>query len=110
MALTLTASLDQVNAAFNGQNELIIMKKNILYAQSGGVTPVINATACGVIETARKHRDRIGKVLAGKDGIIGVLRERRHPLLRARSRCFNARPANWVRAWARRRAGSTAAR
>jgi 6-phosphofructokinase 1 len=51
------------------------MKKNILYAQSGGVTPVINATACGVIETARKHRDRIGKVLAGRDGIIGVLHE-----------------------------------
>ncbi len=51
------------------------MKKNILYAQSGGVTPVINATACGVIETARQHKDRIGKVLAGKDGIIGVLRE-----------------------------------
>jgi 6-phosphofructokinase 1 len=51
------------------------MKKNILYAQSGGVTPVINATACGVIQTAAKHRDRIGKVLAGKDGIIGVLRE-----------------------------------
>jgi 6-phosphofructokinase 1 len=51
------------------------MKKNILYAQSGGVTPVINATACGVIETARRHRDRIGKVFAGKDGIIGVLRE-----------------------------------
>ena len=51
------------------------MLKNILYAQSGGVTPVINATACGVIETARKHRDRIGKVLAGKDGIIGILRE-----------------------------------
>jgi 6-phosphofructokinase 1 len=51
------------------------MKKNILYAQSGGVTPVINATACGVIETARNHRDRIGKVYAGKDGIIGVLRE-----------------------------------
>ena len=51
------------------------MKMNILYAQSGGVTPVINATACGVIETARKHRDRIGKVYAGMDGIIGVLRE-----------------------------------
>jgi len=51
------------------------MLKNILYAQSGGVTPVINATACGVIETAREHRDRIGKVLAGKDGIIGILRE-----------------------------------
>jgi 6-phosphofructokinase 1 len=51
------------------------MKKNILYAQSGGVTPVINATACGVIETARKHPGRIGKVYAGKDGIIGILRE-----------------------------------
>jgi 6-phosphofructokinase 1 len=51
------------------------MKKNILYAQSGGVTPVINATACGVIETARQNRDRIGKVFAGKDGIIGILQE-----------------------------------
>lgn len=51
------------------------MKKNILYAQSGGVTPVINATACGVIETARQNRDKVGKVLAGKDGIIGILRE-----------------------------------
>jgi 6-phosphofructokinase len=51
------------------------MKKNILYAQSGGVTPVINATACGVIETARSNRDRIGKVYAGKDGIIGILKE-----------------------------------
>jgi len=51
------------------------MKKNILYAQSGGVTPVINATACGVIEAAAKNSDRVGKVLAGKDGIIGVLRE-----------------------------------
>lgn len=51
------------------------MKKNILYAQSGGVTPVINATACGVIETARNNRDKIGKVYAGKDGIIGVLKE-----------------------------------
>jgi 6-phosphofructokinase 1 len=51
------------------------MKKNILYAQSGGVTPVINATACGVIETARENGDRIGKVFAGKDGIIGVLKE-----------------------------------
>jgi 6-phosphofructokinase 1 len=51
------------------------MKQNILYAQSGGVTPVINATACGVIETARQNRSRIGKVLAAKDGIIGALRE-----------------------------------
>mgnify|MGYP000620966829 CR=1 FL=1 len=51
------------------------MKKNILYAQSGGVTPVINATACGVIETARKHRDKIKNVYAGRNGIIGALVE-----------------------------------
>jgi 6-phosphofructokinase 1 len=50
-------------------------KKNALYAQSGGVTSVINASACGVIETARQHRDRIGKVYAGRNGIIGALRE-----------------------------------
>lgn len=50
-------------------------KKNILYAQSGGVTPVINTTACGVIETARENRQKIGRVLAGKDGIIGILNE-----------------------------------
>ncbi|MCB1643840.1 MAG: 6-phosphofructokinase, partial [Pseudomonadales bacterium] len=48
--------------------------KNIFYAQSGGVTSVINASACGVIETARKHR-KLGKVLAGKNGILGALRE-----------------------------------
>ncbi len=51
------------------------MKKNLLYAQSGGVTPVINATACGVIETAREHKDKIGKVYAGRNGIIGALTE-----------------------------------
>jgi 6-phosphofructokinase 1 len=50
-------------------------KKNAFYAQSGGVTAVINASAAGVIETARKHRDRIGKVYAGRDGIIGALTE-----------------------------------
>ncbi|MEM8562951.1 MAG: 6-phosphofructokinase [Pseudomonadota bacterium] len=50
-------------------------KKNAFYAQSGGVTAVINASACGVIETAAKHRDHIGKVLAGRNGIIGALRE-----------------------------------
>jgi 6-phosphofructokinase 1 len=49
--------------------------RNALYAQSGGVTAVINATACGVIETARKYRGKIGKVYAGRDGIIGVLTE-----------------------------------
>jgi ATP-dependent phosphofructokinase / diphosphate-dependent phosphofructokinase len=49
--------------------------KNALYAQSGGVTAVINASACGVLETARKFKSRIGKVYAGRDGIIGVLTE-----------------------------------
>ena len=50
-------------------------KKNIFYAQSGGVTAVINATACGVIETARSKRGRLGKVLAGRNGILGALTE-----------------------------------
>jgi 6-phosphofructokinase len=49
--------------------------KNAFYAQSGGVTAVINASACGVIETARKHRDKIAKVYAGRHGIIGALTE-----------------------------------
>src|SRR5258706_5874079 len=49
--------------------------KNAFYAQSGGVTAVINATACAVIETARKHKNQIGKVYAGRDGIIGALTE-----------------------------------
>jgi 6-phosphofructokinase 1 len=50
-------------------------KRNAFYAQSGGVTAVINASACGVIETARAHRSRIGKVYAGRNGIIGALTE-----------------------------------
>jgi 6-phosphofructokinase 1 len=49
--------------------------RNAFYAQSGGVTAVINASAAGVIETARKHKDRIGKVYAGRNGIIGALTE-----------------------------------
>ncbi len=52
-----------------------IRKKNAFYAQSGGVTAVINASAAGVIETARKHKDKIGKVYAGRNGIIGALTE-----------------------------------
>ena len=50
------------------------MAKNVFYAQSGGVTAVINASACGVIEAARKEKS-LGKVYAGKNGIIGALRE-----------------------------------
>src|SRR6202008_3689453 len=50
-------------------------KRNVFYAQSGGVTAVINASAAGVIETARNQRERIGKVYAGRNGIIGALTE-----------------------------------
>jgi 6-phosphofructokinase 1 len=49
--------------------------KNAFYAQSGGVTAVINATACGLIQEARRHPEKIGKVFAGRDGIIGALTE-----------------------------------
>jgi ATP-dependent phosphofructokinase / diphosphate-dependent phosphofructokinase len=49
--------------------------KNAFYAQSGGVTAVINATACGVLETARRYSHEIGKVYAGRNGIIGALTE-----------------------------------
>jgi 6-phosphofructokinase 1 len=51
------------------------MKKNVFYAQSGGVTAVINASACGVIEAARKHKNKLGKVYAGRNGILGALTE-----------------------------------
>ena len=50
-------------------------KRNAFYAQSGGVTAVINASACGVIETARRHKERIGRLYAGRNGIIGALTE-----------------------------------
>ncbi len=50
-------------------------KRNAFYAQSGGVTAVINATACGVIQAARQHGDAIGAVYAGRNGIIGALTE-----------------------------------
>ncbi len=49
--------------------------KNVFYAQSGGATAVINATACGLIQTARQHSDRIGKVYAGQHGIVGAITE-----------------------------------
>ncbi|MEO8739571.1 MAG: 6-phosphofructokinase [Casimicrobiaceae bacterium] len=50
-------------------------RRNALYAQSGGVTAVINVTACAVIQTARANRARMGKVYAGRNGIIGALTE-----------------------------------
>src|ERR1700736_4525296 len=49
--------------------------KNAFYAQSGGVTAVINASACGLLETARKYPKRIAKVYAGRHGILGALTE-----------------------------------
>ncbi len=61
--------------AAKSQQENKMNKRNAFYAQSGGVTAVINASACGVIETARRHRGVIGKVYAGRNGIIGALRE-----------------------------------
>jgi 6-phosphofructokinase len=51
------------------------MPLNAFYAQSGGVTSVINASACGVIETARRYPERIGNVYAGRNGILGALAE-----------------------------------
>jgi len=50
-------------------------QKNAFYAQSGGVTSVINASACGVIQTAKLYPEHIGTVYAGRNGIIGALRE-----------------------------------
>jgi 6-phosphofructokinase 1 len=50
-------------------------RKNAFYAQSGGVSAVINASACGVLQTARRYSDQIAKVYAGRNGIIGALTE-----------------------------------
>jgi len=50
-------------------------KRNAFYAQSGGVTATINASAAGVIQTVRRHRTQIGKLYAGRNGIIGALTE-----------------------------------
>ena len=51
------------------------MKGNIFYAQSGGVTPVINATAAGLIDAYFKNKNYFGKLYVGKNGILGALRE-----------------------------------
>ena len=50
-------------------------KRNAFYAQSGGVTSVINASACGVIEACRANKDKIGTLYAGQNGILGALHE-----------------------------------
>jgi 6-phosphofructokinase 1 len=51
------------------------MKPNALVAQSGGPSPVINASLQGVVEACFAHPDRIGKVYAAWHGIEGVLLE-----------------------------------
>ena len=71
--------------------------KNAFYAQSGGVTAVINASACGVIETARSNRQQIGKVYAGRNGIIGALNE---DLSWMAFPARSPRPSNLIHAWA----------
>ena len=53
----------------------MIYEKKAFYAQSGGVTAVINASACGVIEACRSHSDTIGELFAGQNGIVGALQE-----------------------------------
>ena len=45
-------------------------KRNVLYAQSGGVTAVINASACGVIETARKHKEIFGRIILSIENVV----------------------------------------
>lgn len=50
-------------------------KHNLFYAQSGGMTAVINATAAGVMQAAHDARAEIGRVYAGCNGILGALRE-----------------------------------
>ena len=51
------------------------MKKNVFYAQSGGVTPVINATAAGIIDYLSENKSLFGKLFIGKNGIAGALKE-----------------------------------
>jgi len=69
----LTKAFSQRSLGIIIENPMTI--KNAFYAQSGGVTAVINATASAVIETARRHSDKIGKIFAGRNGIIGALTE-----------------------------------
>jgi ATP-dependent phosphofructokinase / diphosphate-dependent phosphofructokinase len=65
-----------VSARVQTECEVNVMaRKNAFYAQSGGVSAVINASACGVLQTARAHSDEISKVYAGRNGIVGALTE-----------------------------------
>ncbi len=70
----ISESSGKVVIDFNNQGRNMAVK-NAFYAQSGGVTAVINASAAGVIETAWKNKGKIGKIYAGRNGIIGALTE-----------------------------------
>lgn len=61
--------------AFHATTPKTMTHKNAFYAQSGGVTAVINASACGVIQASRARPDDIGTLFAGRNGILGALRE-----------------------------------
>jgi ATP-dependent phosphofructokinase / diphosphate-dependent phosphofructokinase len=61
--------------SFQSDSVSVMTRRNAFYAQSGGVSAVINASACGVLETVRQHSDQIAKVYAGRNGIIGALTE-----------------------------------
>src|SRR3569833_1129433 len=77
--VTLPEALSLVNPSITAQLSNMAQKKtaprNAFYAQSGGVSAVINASAAGVIDTAKKHPRQIGKLYAGRHGIIGALTE-----------------------------------
>jgi ATP-dependent phosphofructokinase / diphosphate-dependent phosphofructokinase len=49
--------------------------RNVLVAQSGGPSPVINASLQGVIDCCRDHGPRFGSIFAGRNGIEGILQE-----------------------------------
>jgi len=69
------AAARQMDTKMPGKRTAKPARRNALYAQSGGVTAVINASACGVIDACRRHRSRIGRLYAGRDGIVGALTE-----------------------------------
>ena len=64
------------------------MKKNAFYAQSGGVTSVINATAASVILESKKYKSKIGKVYAGKNGILGALKRGINRHIKRKQICY----------------------
>jgi 6-phosphofructokinase len=72
--MNLTIYIKPINQSEFNRGEIMLIK-NAIYAQSGGVTAVINASACGVIQTARLHTEKIAKVFAAQNGIIGVINE-----------------------------------